>query len=124
MQTAIRHSTASSSPINLDELSNRCLGRVDLLEKLLASFDDYLAPQVDELVRAVEAQNHSAIKSLAHRLKGAALTVAARDLSRSAEELESAASGDSDSDRDQCLRTVLHECERLGAAVQAQLRRC
>jgi HPt (histidine-containing phosphotransfer) domain-containing protein len=124
METALRNSALKSSPINLDELSERCLGRMDLLERLLASFDDYLSPQVDELVRAVETRNDSAIKSLAHRLKGAALTVAARDLSRSAEKLESAASGDSDSDRDQCLKLVLHECERLGAAVQAQLRRC
>lgn len=124
MDATIQEPQVAPSPIDVTELSNRCLGRVDLLEKLLANFDDYLNPQIDELLKASELRNHSTVRSLAHRLKGAALTISARDLSRSAERLEAAAEGGSDLERHACLEQVIYECKRLGAAVQSKLGRC
>jgi HPt (histidine-containing phosphotransfer) domain-containing protein len=110
----------SPPPLDLDELLSRCMGRIDLLDKLLLNFDDYLGPQVSELELAIQMKNVEQVRSIAHRIKGAALTVSAKPLSQSAERLESSAMTSAERSAD-CLDEVLRECERLSAAVRVRI---
>jgi HPt (histidine-containing phosphotransfer) domain-containing protein len=108
------------SPLNLEELLARCLGRVDLMDRLLANFDETLAPQIDQLEEAVQISDAPQIKSIAHRIKGAALTVSARELSKCAEKLEASAANPSSEQCANCLESVLRECERLSASIRSR----
>jgi HPt (histidine-containing phosphotransfer) domain-containing protein len=110
----------ASPPINTKELLARCLGRVELMDKLLANFDEVLGPQIDQLELAVQVGDAPQIKTIAHRIKGAALTVAARDLSCCAEKLEVSAAQSNSVDSANCLEDVLRECERLTAAIRSR----
>jgi HPt (histidine-containing phosphotransfer) domain-containing protein len=117
-------SEASSTPaLDMEELLSRCMGRVDLLEKLLANFDGYLTPQVSELEQAVQLQDAELVRRIAHRLKGAALTVSARALSQSAERLEARMLSTSSDRSTDCLDEVLWECERLSATVREMIQK-
>ena len=110
-------------PFDWEELLARCMGRVDLLERLLVDFDNYLMPQVGELEQAVLMQDAAQVRSIAHRIKGAALTVSARSLSKCAERLEANALLPTADPSADCLEEVLRECERLSAAVHAKLQK-
>jgi HPt (histidine-containing phosphotransfer) domain-containing protein len=108
------------APLDLEELLARCLGRVDLMDRLLANFDETLGPQINQLEEAVQISDPPKIKSIAHRIKGAALTVSARELSKCAERLESSAVDPSSEQCANCLENVLRECERLSATIRAR----
>lgn len=110
----------ASPPINTEELLARCLGRAELMEKLLANFDEVLGPQINQLELAVQICDAPQIKTIAHRIKGAALTVSARDLSKCAEKLEISAANPHSEDSANCLEDVLRECERLSAAIRSR----
>jgi HPt (histidine-containing phosphotransfer) domain-containing protein len=115
--------SSATSPIDFEELLARCMGRFELLEKLLGQIDSLLSPQISELENAVRLEDSTRIKSIAHRLRGAALTISAPGLSRAAERLEfSAQQGDS-LDCGECLDEVLRECDLLGATVREKLAR-
>lgn len=120
MNTSCVAELEASSPLHLEELLARCLGRVDLMNKLLANFDEVLAPQINQLEEAVQVSNAAQIKSIAHRIKGAALTVSAKELSKCAERLETSAAQSSSEECANCLEDVLRECERLSNTIRAR----
>lgn len=113
----------ASPPLNIEELLGRCLGRVDLMDKLLANFDGILAPQISQLEAAVQISDAPQIKTIAHRIKGAALTVSAKDLSKYAERLEASAAQTSSEQCANCLEDVLRECERLSVSIRSRLQK-
>jgi len=78
------------NPVALGELSG---GDQAMEHKILARF--WKATQVDEaaLGQALVAQNAAAVTSLAHRIKGAARLVGAREFAQACEALEVAARG-------------------------------
>ena len=79
-------------------------------------------PQVSELEQAIQLKESEQVRTIAHRMKGAALTVSARPLSQSAERLEASVLAASDTGSD-CLDEVLKECERLSATVRAKIQK-
>ncbi len=113
----------SSPALDMEELLSRCMGRGDLLEKLLANFDEYLMPQVSELEQAVQVNDAEQVRAIAHRMKGAALTVSARALSQSAERLEACMRLPAPDRTADCLDEVLRECERLSDTVRAKIQK-
>lgn len=118
-----RANSNASSPIDQQELLARCMGRVDLLEKLLSNFDQFLSPQVAELEQAVQMGEMKKIREIAHRLRGAALTISAHELSRCAERLEGAAFDGAAAESANCLEDLLRECERISSAVRTSIAR-
>lgn len=108
------------SPINVDELLARCVGRVDLLEKTLAHFEQCMSPQVSQLEESAQRGDLESLRSVVHRLRGAALTVSAISLSSSAEQLEKALVKDSSSCPEKCLENVLEECGRISTWLRAR----
>lgn len=63
--------------INFDELLARCLGNVDIAEKVLSRFQDRFDVDLNELERGLDARDPQAIALIAHRIKGASANVAA-----------------------------------------------
>jgi HPt (histidine-containing phosphotransfer) domain-containing protein len=68
------------SPIDLEALQARCLGNLDLVDRVLARFATQVDADLDDLERAIKAGNAEQAAYLAHRIKGVAGSVEARDL--------------------------------------------
>jgi HPt (histidine-containing phosphotransfer) domain-containing protein len=67
-------------PIDLEALQARCLGNLDLVDRVLAKFTTQVDADLDDLERAIETGNAEQAAHLAHRIKGIAGSVEARDL--------------------------------------------
>lgn len=81
-------------PIDLDSLLQRCMGRLELMERMLASFTDNAAADIDELTHAIERSDSAEVARIAHKLKGTSLTVSAVPLAKVADQLHHVASHD------------------------------
>jgi len=66
--------------LDLEDLKARCLGNMDLVERVLLKFTGQLDQDLDELEQAVGAGDAVRAAHLAHRIKGIAASVAARSL--------------------------------------------
>lgn len=102
----------AEASLNWEALSNRCLGRIDLIERALVRFNDSLSSDLINLEQAAGASDSEAILRIAHRIKGASLTVSAGRLSTCAIDLENKA-GSSAEELDACIEGIREECSRL-----------
>ena len=75
-------------PIDCDALLGRCMGRIDLMQRILNSFVDRVGDDVETLVTAIAKQDSPEISRLAHKIKGASMTVSAVELANTAESIE------------------------------------
>jgi HPt (histidine-containing phosphotransfer) domain-containing protein len=66
--------------LDLEDLKARCLGNMDLVERVLAKFTGQLDQDLDDLEQAVGAGDATRAAHVAHRIKGIAASVAARSL--------------------------------------------
>jgi HPt (histidine-containing phosphotransfer) domain-containing protein len=66
--------------LDLEDLKARCLGNMDLVERVLTKFAGQLDQDLDELEQAVGAGDATRAAHFAHRIKGIAASVAARSL--------------------------------------------
>jgi HPt (histidine-containing phosphotransfer) domain-containing protein len=80
-----------SPALDVQELINRCMGNIELAERVLAKLQSRYEEDVLELERALSNKNGKLLASVAHRLKGAASNVAAHDLRESAARIEDSA---------------------------------
>jgi HPt (histidine-containing phosphotransfer) domain-containing protein len=69
-----------ASVIDLEVLKERCLGNLDLVDRVLAKFTGQVDADLDALDRAIHEQNPAKAAQLAHRIKGIAGSVEARQL--------------------------------------------
>lgn len=77
-------------PIDLACLSRRLSGRGEVIRKTLSLFDEECERGMDELRRRIDSADLDGAAESAHRLKGAAGTVAAHGLRESAARVEDA----------------------------------
>jgi HPt (histidine-containing phosphotransfer) domain-containing protein len=87
-----------------------------VLTTLLALYFDQAASNISELTGAVERGDASTVAELAHKLKGASLTLGAVQVSRLASELEATARGGDLTDADDLLGKL---CRGLGRTTAA-----
>ena len=73
---------------DLDELISRCLGNIDLAERIIATFQSGFEADLSELEKAVRAQNAELTAGIAHRLKGASASASAHSLRNRMSEIE------------------------------------
>ncbi len=78
-------------PVDVNDLLHRCLGRIDLAERILQTFQCALEVDVRQLEEAVLATNTDEIAHVAHRIKGASLAVSAYELTDCAQCIERSA---------------------------------
>jgi len=81
-------SPSADAPYDSDELLYRCLGNQELARRVLRKFHSNFAGELSRMEACCEAGDLEEVKRLAHRLRGSAANVAARELSRLAAELE------------------------------------
>jgi HPt (histidine-containing phosphotransfer) domain-containing protein len=84
-------STPNASPIDLQELLDRCMGNIDLAQRVLSKLQSQFEADLVELERALTEKNGKIAASAAHRLNGAASNIAAHDLQRCAAQIENSA---------------------------------
>ncbi len=80
--------TANADAIDLEALEGRCLGNVQLVERVLGMFTVQLEAELETLEKAVEAHDTETFRAVAHRLKGMSANVEAWPLHRCAKEAE------------------------------------
>lgn len=78
-------------PFELDDLTQRCLGSLALVERLLASFEQRFPLELCEISRNLEAGDVPGLVRSAHQLKGAAANMSAPMLRSILERVEHAA---------------------------------
>ena len=77
-----------------DELLARCVGRLDLVQRVLNAYAKQMNEDIPKLVSELEAGNASGVASLAHRIKGASANASMNSLRSRAEEVENLARED------------------------------
>jgi HPt (histidine-containing phosphotransfer) domain-containing protein len=73
---------------DLEALKSRCLGNLELVERVLKSFATQLDADLEKLERALGANDLAAFASVAHRIKGMSANVEARSLCEHASRAE------------------------------------
>ena len=82
--------TSSSEPvwIALQDLVDRCLGNLDLADRILTRFTDGLPGHLRELEELAAGEDLAPLACRAHRLKGEAANVGCHPIHRLASQLE------------------------------------
>jgi Amt family ammonium transporter len=107
--------TPATEPAVFDaeDLRERCLGRLALIERLLGSFEDRFWPEVERIERAAARGDREEIALAAHRLKGAAANVSAERLRNVLGQIERSSRSGRIEDVAQSLRQLRGEWERF-----------
>lgn len=95
-------------PIAISTLTQRCLGRPELVERVLSSFRKSAESDVEGMALAARTTNREDLLKRAHRLKGTSLTASAISLAEIAERIHATAQ---DSEAQQLIQLTdqLHE---------------
>jgi HPt (histidine-containing phosphotransfer) domain-containing protein len=95
----------SSAVIDRQSLLNRCLGKQELADKLLAKLHARLGTDLNEIKAAVDVGDSEKLARCAHRLKGATANLSAEPLRAVSADLEALGrSGDIATARDTLAR--------------------
>lgn len=79
---------ASDELLNSNSLVERCMGNLDLVQRLLARFADSGRQDCEHLEAALRARDFGTLASVAHRLKGNSATMGAERMARLASHIE------------------------------------
>lgn len=79
------------APLDLEQLRRRCMGSLDLVERLLASFERRFPPALLKIELYLSANDAPRLIQLAHQLKGAAANISALALHHLLQQMEVAA---------------------------------
>ncbi|MBN2295442.1 MAG: Hpt domain-containing protein [Pirellulales bacterium] len=74
--------------LNLEGLRNRCMGNIQLVERILNKFQQRMPEELEELEKALELSDTEQIARIAHRVKGTSASVSASTLQQAATEIE------------------------------------
>jgi len=77
--------------LEYQQLLERCVGNLDIADRLLAKFDDQLSEELPQLRQLLRIENVDELARRAHSLKGAAATVGAPALRAAAADVETLA---------------------------------
>jgi HPt (histidine-containing phosphotransfer) domain-containing protein len=98
--------------IDVQGLYDRCMGNLDLMERVLKKFEQRLPDELDELERVLELKDPTMIAQVAHRIKGSTSNVSAGGLQRAAEEIEDLGRAGCVADK-ACLANLREEWRRF-----------
>jgi HPt (histidine-containing phosphotransfer) domain-containing protein len=88
-QTGDEHATAiGNPPIDFHGLLDRCMGNLELAERVLAKFEERFELDLLELERHLSGEDPQHVVSIAHRIKGSSANVSAEGLRQIAAEIE------------------------------------
>ncbi len=78
---------ACADSIDYAALLKRCMGRVELMARILSRFRVVVTQEIAQLGEALEQADQELVLACAHRLKGTCLTASANSLAQLAEQL-------------------------------------
>ena len=107
--------------LNHDELLQRCLGNVNLFERVLLRFNDEVPKDISRLEELAVSDDAEEFRRLAHKLKGSAANIAAPGLLRTFANLEVTGSHHKLADADEQLQSLALEWTRFQAEVRTLL---
>ncbi len=81
----------SETVFGYHELCNRCLGNIQLVERVVAAFEEGFSADLDQLRSFIVAGQIEEAAKLAHKIKGASANIAAYQLQAVAADIERAA---------------------------------
>ncbi len=85
---SIEQATQEVGAFEFDELFDRCMGNLEFMERVLSKFQQRFGENLEQLEKALDAQDREEIVRVAHRLKGESANVAAGGLHNRAAEIE------------------------------------
>jgi HPt (histidine-containing phosphotransfer) domain-containing protein len=96
-----------------DQLLQRCMGNLELAERVLAKFKERFGEDWAELERGVDAADTVQIARVAHRLKGASANIGAGGMRQRAAAIEQLGRAGRLSQIPSCMEQLLGEWTRL-----------
>jgi HPt (histidine-containing phosphotransfer) domain-containing protein len=112
-------SETEASVLALQELVDRCMGNLGLVQRVLARFESTADSDLAELERAILDQDSRTAATVAHRLKGASANVAAERLRQGAACVERLAREGQLGQIEQALESLRSEKLRFAESVAA-----
>lgn len=103
--------------INYEQLVQRCMGNLELAERVLGRFNDRLATDLDELHNSLLAEAHEDTRRIAHRVKGSCANVGADSLCVLVTDLEQLAASREIFKPSDWMERISRERDRLEKAV-------
>jgi len=114
---------AESVPFNRADVLRRLDGDEDLLAEIIRLFLDDSPELIGVMRVAAEARDRKALRTAAHRLKGAAANLAATSLAEAARALEVLSEGGDGAEVERGWRRVQWETERVHDVLRRELAR-
>jgi HPt (histidine-containing phosphotransfer) domain-containing protein len=74
--------------LDLDGLRNRCMGNLELVQRVLEKFQQRLPDDLSEMERLLALRDVEQVARIAHRIKGTSATISAQGVHRAAAEIE------------------------------------
>lgn len=99
-------------PLDLQQLLQRCLGRIDLAQRLLRSFETRFIEDLSTIEECLNQEDPPRLSRLVHQLKGAAANVSAPALHASLTRMEEAVRAKRSEEAGHCLEEVRRAWER------------
>lgn len=99
-------------PLDLEQLVRRCLGRIDLAERLLKSFESRFPEDLSRIEECLHEPDSPDLPRLVHQLKGAAANVSAPALHAIMTRMEDAVRAEQREEAGQCLEEVHQAWDR------------
>lgn len=76
-----------SQVLDFEGLLDRCMGNLDLAQRLLEKFERWLPEELAELEQALALDDPERVAQVAHRIKGSSASISAQGLQRAASEI-------------------------------------
>jgi HPt (histidine-containing phosphotransfer) domain-containing protein len=80
----------SSDVLDLGALRNRCMGDLDLVQRVLKTFEERMPEEMETIEKALQLRDTEQIACVAHRVRGCSASMSADGLMRAAAEIEDA----------------------------------
>lgn len=93
-------------PLDFDLLVRRCMGRIELVDRLLTSFEDRFPRELSQIEECLAAGDIERLTRLTHQLKGTAANVSAPRLLAIATKMEETARARQLEEFDGCLSDI------------------
>lgn len=112
--TRVESSIASNDhPVDFDELIERCCGNEKIASQLFKTFCEQLHDYCEKFPVAFDCSDLQLVQSYSHRLKGAASTIAAKQIAMCTAELDDAAKDQDLKKAEQIYISLEHEIGRV-----------
>jgi HPt (histidine-containing phosphotransfer) domain-containing protein len=109
-------------PLDLAALQARCLGKLDLVERVLQTFNEQLDADLEKLEQALAAEDVAMFAQVAHRIKGMSANTEAHQIAREAAIAEQKAREKVIGDLPQHVQRLKADRARFAAAFEVRSR--